>query len=70
MYLNDIDSKIILKRHEVFWRREILDRVCISVVVSLNRVAVPEATSAGRRRRGQLSTLDGMKADRQTNSGQ
>ena len=31
MYLPDLDLDPILARHAAFWRREILDRVCIAV---------------------------------------
>ena len=46
MFLNDINVKPILARHEAFWKREIVDRVCISVTAPADKqVAVPKARS-------------------------
>ena len=46
MTLEDIDLDRILQRHEAFWNRRIVDRVCIAVTAPADtRVELPQAAS-------------------------
>lgn len=46
MFLSDINLEPILERHRAFWRREMVDRVCIAVTAPAGkRVASPKADS-------------------------